>query len=382
MKISKSEPIIRRATVNDMPAIQEFVRETYDRSAPFKDSARYQWQFENSPFRPAAEAEPTIWLALDGIRVVGTIAVQDGAFRMDKQLIPAGWIVDVMVHPDYRGQRLSHRIHDAILIERTILITLTMAPATRRVAERAGCITLGPTRQFIMPHRLSARTVVRYLEYKAHMGSPVREKLLRIFNATALGPILVSSAGRLLSKVSGSRIRSRALIGYSYAEVDCFPSEVDELWDRSCNKYLAIFERSTRFLNWRIGDCPGLAYRRFLLYRNEAIVGYLVTRVGNEVELPLGVVVDAFADPENEGALDALLGLAWQILSPEAEYLEAAASSRPWQAALSRVGFIAVKTMRPTIVCTDTALRERLKQHSDAWHFTKIDHDWDQIHPV
>lgn len=114
----------------------------------------------------------------------------------------------------------------------------------------------------------------------------------------------------------------------------------------------------------------------------KVIRGYLVTRIGNPVELPLGVIADFFAPPDDMAALDALLALAHDVLAPDCEYLEAATSTLAYRAALARAGFIATRTMRPTVVCTDPALKTRVETSLAGWHFTKAGHDWDQVHPV
>lgn len=378
-----SSLVIRRAQQADMPAVLAFVSRTYGAGAPFKDAARHRWQFENNPFRPTDETDPTIWIALDGARVVGEIAVQDGMLWLNGAPVPAGWIVDVMVDPDYRGQGLSHRIHAAVAAERTVLVTLTMAPATRRMAERAGCLTLGPTGQFILPHSISGRTVRRFLEHKAQAGSARRAALLRLFNASLLGPALIAGGLRAGARLRGRR-RRRILPAsdMQITEVTRFPDEMDALWVCAQQAYPAVFERSAAFLNWRFVDVPGLEYRRFLLKRDGKLAGYLVTRLGVAEELPLGVIVDVFADPADTQTLRALFAHACDVLCPEAEYIEAAASTPAYRAVLREMGFFAPRTMRPTVVCSDEALRAHLAQHLDDWHFTKADHDWDQIHPV
>jgi len=374
--------VIRRATCADMSALLDFVALTYGPGAQFKDAARHAWQFEDIPFRPAGENTPTIWLALNGPRVVGKIAVQDGVLWFACAPILASWIVDVMVHPDYRGQGLSHRIHDAIMAERPVLVTLTMAPATRRVAERAGCLTLGATRQFILPHRLSSATITRYLAYKAQSGSSNRAGALHLFNKSRVAPLVLAAMARLVAAIRRRHAPSVLPTYLQISEVDRFPETIDFLWSGSRYLFPVIFERSARFLNWRFVQVPGLTYRRFLLHRNGILAGYVVTRRGVVQELPLGVIVDAFADPRDPEALDALFSHACRILCPDVEFIEAAASSPAWQAALSRAGFIATRTMHPTVVCTDAGLRGRLAHIPDGWHFTKADHDWDQIHPV
>lgn len=373
-------PVIRRATGRDLDAIGEFVTATYGTGAPFKGRARYLWQFVDNPFRPPQEDKPTIWLALDGARVVGTIAVQDGTAWVAGTAISAGWIVDVMVHPDWRRKGLSHGIHTAVMAERQVLVTLTMAEATRRVAERAGCLTLGPTRLYLRCHRLSGSTVRRFLAYKAGFGTPSRQRLIRLFNATRLGPCAVAGLGRLVTRLRPGP--SGPEPDGEIREIERFPDEIDELWSRVRSDFPALFERSARFLNWRFADCPGLSYRRFLLLRDKKIVGYVVTRVGDSAELPLGVIVDFLARPQDSRALDTLITHAIAILEPETEFLEAAASNPAFAAALGRAGFIATRTMRPTIVCTDPSLKAGLGRYLDDWSFTKADHDWDQIHPI
>ena len=165
-------------------------------------------------------------------------------------------------------------------------------------------------------------------------------------------------------------------------EVSCFPDDIDTLWKRVRPHLPIAFERSARFLNWRFVDCPGLTYRRFLLYRQDIVSGYLVTRVGEPVELPMGVIADIFASPDDQAGLDALLAHGVATLSPECDYLEAAASHPAWQEALRRAGFLKIRTMHPTVVCTDPELRDELAYQLENWHFTKADHDWDQVHPV
>ena len=51
-------------------------------------------------------------------------------------------------------------------------------------------------------------------------------------------------------------------------------------------------------------------------------------------------------------------------------------------AALKAAGYLNTRRLRPTIVRTDPELTARLARHIDDWHFTKGDHDWDQVHPT
>ena len=374
---------IRRATTADMPAVLAFIGETYGPGAPFKDAARLSWQFSGAPWRDDPSDDPALWIAHDGARVVGTIGVQDGAAWIGAERVPAGWIVDVMVHPDRRGQGLGHEIHAAVMRERTTLVTLTMAAATRRIAERAGAITLGPTAQFVCPARLGAATVARYLRYKS-AGRGRLAPPLRAFAASGLGPAAVALAGRAAARLrlAARGPRGEALRGFEIEETGRFPEEIDGFWQEVRAELPAVFDRSAAALNWRFADCPGLSYRRFLLRRQGRLRGYLVTRLGVAEELPVGVVADLLVRPGDAAAADDLLALARETLLPRCDFLEAAASAPFLAAALRRAGFLATRRMHPTVVCSDPALRARIAGRRDAWYFTKGDHDWDQVHPV
>jgi len=56
----------------------------------------------------------------------------------------------------------------------------------------------------------------------------------------------------------------------------------------------------------------------------------------------------------------------------------ACAALRAYEAA----GFLRIRTLRPTVVCHDPALRAEVAAVAGGWHFSKADHDWDQVHPV
>lgn len=372
---------IRRATLADLPAIQDFIDATYGTTAPFKGEARWRWQFLENPFQPHDDPAPTVWIAVSDGRVAGQIAVQDAALRLQGRTVEAGWIVDVMIRPEFRGMGLGHRIHDRVMEDRATLVTLTMAPATRRIAEKAGCVTLGETRQYIRPVRISARTVSQFVVAKTR-NKPRLRGIARVFNATRIGPAILGMAaggGARMARLFRARPAQAAA---RIEEVEEFPDAVDVLWDAVMDRYPAIFERNLRFLNWRFRDAPGLVYRRFLLVGDNGVRGYVVTRLGNPAEMPLGVIADVFADPADAAAIDALLAHAVAVLSPECEYIEAAASTSAYRRALERAGFVATRRMRPTVVTSDTGVRAAAPETLDGWHFTKADHDWDQVHPL
>jgi hypothetical protein len=370
-----SAPLVRRATSADRPALATFIAEAYGARAVFKDERRWLWQFVRNPAARSRDGDVPVWIALDGGAVVGQIAVQEATLRVEGISVPAGWIVDVMVLPSHRGAGLGHRIHDALAGDIPLLVTLTMAPATRRISERAGCITLGPVHQYSRWARLDADTVGRYVSTRtvghrwvgavAALGC----RRLRLHRAFA-------SAVNLLLRLR----RSTPPPSCEISEVDRFGDDVDRLWERTRGDWPVIFERTTSFLNWRFADCPDLAYRLFVARRGAHALGYVVLRRTEPVELSQGIIVDLYASRRDSNVLDDLVRHSLAFFGNDVAGIECATSVPEIARVLRRHGFFRTRTHHPTVVSRDPELRARLERLRDHWFFSKADHDWDQIH--
>lgn len=376
---NQNDIIIRRAQAEDAAALQRFIQKNYGIGADFKGPDRIEWQFLNNPATEDIEKGATMWLALRGNLIVGQMGVQDCKIYLDQRAYTAGWIVDVMVDAECRGMGVGHALHSAIMKERPILMTLTMAEATRRIAAKAGCLTLAPTRQWIRAHNVSYKTVARFLAYKAQYGKN-RKLAVNLFIKSMFGPWLVAASLRTWARFH--RNNSTRLDNYEIEEFQTFDADFAAFVNDVQKTIGAIADRSPKIVTWRYNSIPQLKYRKFLLRKGAEIRGCLICRICDPAELPAGIVTDVIAYQDDDDAHDALLELAQSVLNSESEFLEAAASTPQMSRALKRAGFIATRTMRPTIVCSDTATRAILENHLDDWHFTKADHDWDQIHPV
>lgn len=371
---------VRQAKVADLPAIIEFVDRCYGASAPFKGEARWRWQFLGGPYAAEADDAAPVWLALDGERVVGQIALQPGRLYLDGEARPAGWIVDVMVDPAYRGQGLSHRIHDAMVESGRTLVTLTMAPATRRIAERAGAVTLPPVYEMLRMRGLTGATVKRALHERVERRSGVVRAAARAFLGSGVGPAAVAALGRAGSAIRSRPRRHRLVV--SPVDRPEF-AEVGALFEAYASGQAALFDRGQAFLSWRFGPTPDLEYQ-FIEARNQdgRLRGLAVWRPPHPAELAVGVLADIIADPEDREAIDALIMEAVGRLDPNVEAIVAGASHPAHVQALNNLGFFALKTHHPTVVSRDPALTEALRSRPRTWHFTKGDHDWDQVLPA
>ena len=369
---------VRRARLADLPAIQQFIRLAYEDLAPFKAKDRWRWQFLDNPFVPPAEGQMPVWIACDEDEVVGQIAVQGTDLQVNGRLHRAGWIVDVMILPAWRGRGLGHRLHAAVADNVPVLLTLTMAPATRRMAEQGGAITLGPTRQWSRWGRLQAMDVLRYLVQRTRHHRGLAQAVRLACDGMAAHRLFAGLVSPLLAARRSPAGAGPAAV--SIRESEGFGAETNSLWAHAAPGYAAICPRRARFLNWRFRDCPQLHYRIFHAWRGETAVGYSVLRRAFDQELRQGIIVDVFAERDDANTYHALLVHAVALFGEEVASVECA-TSLPLLAGLLRAAdFFPTRRLAPTVVVADPALRAEIAAAPQAWFFSKADHDWDQVH--
>ena len=372
--------IVRRASRSDQPAIATFIKDAYGTRAEYKATPRWTWQFIDNPFGRREGDELPIWVALDGDRVVGQIAVQNALLQVDGKTFEAGWAVDIMILRSHRGAGIGHRLHEAVVGDVDILMALTMAQASRRMAEREGCVTLADVHQLTRWVRVDAVSVRRYLLLRtanrpwAHVAARVSCNVLQFHR---LFPRLANPLLRLRDLVRRSSRRPEAT---SIVEVDRFGPEIDELWERTRGDYPVIFPRDARFLNWRFVDCPEPSYRCFVAERGGRVLGYVVLRRAEPVELPQGIIVDLYASRWDVQTIDELVRHSLVLFGDDVLAVDCGTSVPEFEAVLRTHGFFRTRAHHPTCICRDSALRDRLSQLRNDWFFSKGDQDWDQIH--
>jgi GNAT superfamily N-acetyltransferase len=368
---------VRRAEQKDLPIIQAFLLESFGVLAPFKAEHRWRWQFVENPYRLGPPDRIPVWIAVSGDKVVGQIAVQPAAVMIDRFVHTGGWIVDVMILPAYRGLGFGNRLYDAVALDVPVLLMLTMAPATRRMAERGGAIDIGDAWQFSRWVRLRHDDIRRYLLQRLENYPQLRgivdfgcDVLLlhRIFAALANLALAIRDA-----------VSRRHEIVRDIAEIERFGPGIDELWQSVAHRFDALSVRDTRYLNWRFGDCPDLRYRRFVAKAGDRIVGYSVLRRAESVELRLGVIADIFAEPDDTDTLTSLLDHALWHFGADVASIECVTSSPEIARLLRARGFFLTRTTTATGTFADEGLRAKARLLCGGWLFAKGDHDWDQI---
>jgi len=372
--------IVRKADHSDRQAIARFIEDAYGPRAQYKATPRWTWQFIDNPFGLRQDDEVPVWVAVDGERVVGQIAVQQALLQVEGKTLDAGWAVDIMILPSHRGAGLGHRLHDAVVGDVDILMALTMADASRRMAEKHGCVTLADVHQLTRWVRLDPESVRRYVLVRTanHRRAHVVARLgCSVFQFHRVFPRLVNPLLRLRDVIERKLQRPG---GARITEVDRFGPDVDELWERTRGDYPVIFPRDARFLNWRFVECPEPRYRLFVAERGGRAVGYVVLRRAEPVELPHGIIVDLYASRQDVQTLNQLVRHSLAFFGDDVSAVDCGTSIAEFEAVLRKHAFFRTRAYHPTCICRDNALRDRIAELRADWFLSKGDHDWDQIH--
>lgn len=370
---------VRRARLTDYPAIGTFLREAYGELAPFKEGRRWYWQFVDNPYAKCENNDVPVWIAETDGRVVGQIAVQKGALKLDGATRPAGWIVDVIILPAYRGLGLGHRLLAAVARECPILVTLTMAAATRRLTEQLGAVDLGEVKLYWRGAHLDPLTVQRYLLTRTAYHPYINSTIRSLCSGVLLHRILASVGNFLLSLRKRVSNPPRTQEEIRIVQTERFGPDVDMFWRGASLDFPVAFARETEFLNWRFCECPQVRYHCFIALREGRSVGYIVLRRTEAGELPQGIIVDLMASRRDSNTIRALVAFAVDFFGDEVSAVQCATSVSEFSDVLRKFGFYSVRTERPNCVVADDTIRKRLQRSSTEWLFSKADHDWDQI---
>jgi hypothetical protein len=248
------------------------------------------------------------------------------------------------------------------------------------MAERLGAVNVGDVKQYARLTRLDGHTVERYFQRRTAHRPRIRS-LVRMICRKFCGHSILAWMGNFLLALRDLLARRRRVEKRtSIAETHWFGSDVDELWQRLRQDFSVVFTRESRFLNWRFVECPQLKYRCFTASRAGRLVGYIVLRESEAVELPSGIIVDLIAARRDRETIEDLVAFAIDFFGKRKAAVQCASSIPELSSVLRDFGFCTVRKQRPNCVVDDSVLRERIEASSGEWLFSKADHDWDQVH--
>ncbi len=369
---------MRRATLADKPAIFEFIREAYRDRWQHKIPLRWEWEFENNPFKEGEELP--VWIAVDGSgRVVGQTCALVEPLKLGDAIFRVGWSVDTYLLPEFRGRGLGYELQKANDAGNRVFMSLDMSPANRHIKAKLGSVALEPVARFTRPLRTEPEYVQTALLRRLRLRGGGLESGLRWL-------LRVSGTDRFLAHLINTRFEARDSSFFEASEehvairrIDRFGPKASRLWEEVAAHFHAMVARTPEYLNWKFVDQPGMAYRCFLAEKEGRVVGSLILRLGRPPEPEVGIVADLLAHPDDRTTIMGMIGFALRFLKDEgARYVSAATTVKSYQACLVEAGFREVGQAVPMMHCRLPEADCANALVPGAWFLGKGDHDWDQ----
>jgi len=366
--------MIKRATLEDKPEIYRFIQKAYIIIWQYRIPDRWEWEFLKNPHLGNADLPIFIAVDSDG-KVVGQSCAMIEKVKIGSEIYKLGWGVDAFVLPEYRGQGIGMQLQIANDEAQVIFMSLSMAKAVRRMKVRLGSTPIDPIPVYRRYQRFSS-DVFRNTGAKNIVQDQLFRKcrlIIRLIKILATRFYLIIR--NFLSDILNRHLFQKTVQSLVLTEVELFPDDIDQLWEKLNPKFYAIIKRDKIHLNWKYVDQPNMDYLKVIARKEGKICGYMILRNGRYPERKFGMLSDIFVDPEDNQTIRYFLNYAMDHFRKEkVTEIIAATTIQQYQQFLKKFGFIKTGEEFPVI----HSIVDGLKVEPDKWFLGNSDHDWDQ----
>ena len=246
-----SEAHIKQFEVADTDALLAFLREAYPDDPRKSDPAYWKWHYLENPH--TALDDVPLWVLQDAGRIVGQVATIPVMLKVGAAERRAIWILDFIVHENYRGQRWGRRLLDTAREHCRTMIALGINAGSTGVLNSQKWAAMGSINRY---HLL------------LNPGHAVKE-------LSRLRPV-----GRAVN-LAYAPLRPRAGAtaapgGVSLRAVERFDADFDDLWERAATQWPCAVVRRADYLDWQFTRQPGKRYETLAIYEGARLMGYVV----------------------------------------------------------------------------------------------------------
>ncbi len=274
-------PLIEQMKLSDKNAVLAFLRHAYPDNPRQSDEQFWNWHFPESPYCDPDNLP--IWLAKVDDRLAGQLASVPVEFNVAGETVPAIWILDLIVDPDYRRKGIAKNLALAAL---------------------AFC-----------PNVLGVNTSKQHsTELLAGLGWKIFTKVARyqkiLFPGNAVRELARIDSLRSIANMIGAPLRRGSKDG-DLTIVDAFDSSFDDLWKRARGQWPCSVSRSSKILDWQFRRQPGKEFDILTYNLDGELRGYAVMffrKPGPKGVIEKAAISDICYAPENaDQTIDALL---------------------------------------------------------------------------
>ena len=344
---------IKQFELADQEGLLSFLRIAYPDDPRKSDPAFWKWHYLENPYT-ALDNIP-FWIVKDGERVVGQAATILVELKVGDEIRRAVWILDFILLPEYRGQKLGKRLLQLGRETYPTMLALGYNDMSGNVLLSLGWVPLGTIDRF---HRLL---------FPAH----------GLKEAAAFPPL------RELINICYAPFRPRQketkpVETYTVREVTSFGPSFDDLWQRALAQFPCAIMRGAAFLDWQFIRQPGKKFNVLGLYEGEKLVGYAVLFFRKPEKAgapPKAAITDICYDPHNAAErIDELLKAALRMsIERRAGSLVTDVRDKQVAERLQALGFFRIKKAPPFMIYSPD--QQYLMYDPSSWFLTRADSD-------
>jgi GNAT superfamily N-acetyltransferase len=241
---------IEQFTVADTDALLAFLREAYPDDPRKSEPAYWKWHYLENPYTDLGDVP--LWVLKDAGRIVGQVATIPVALKVGAGERRAIWILDFIVHENYRGQRWGRRLLDTAREHCRTMIALGINAGSTGVLNSQKWTAMGSINRY---HLL------------LNPGDALKE-------LSGVRPL--ARAVNLAYAPLRPRPGATAAPGVSLRAVERFDADFDDLWQRAAAQWPCAVVRRAGYLDWQFRRQPGKRYETLGLYVGGRLAGYVV----------------------------------------------------------------------------------------------------------
>ncbi len=331
-----------------------FLQTVYADNPRMSDASFWDWHFLGNPYVEADNLP--VWIAKDGDEIVGQLAATPVKLQIGEAKKDAVWILDLIVHSDYRGKGLAKKL---------VLAAEAFCP-----------IGLG-----VNTNEQTAPLLLQKLGWTIVGKIPRYNKLL--FPGEALREISRVNPARKLVNFCYAPLRPRLKKNFFIENrrlrlIEELDSSFDGLWRESATQWSCAVAREPEILRWQYQLQPGKKFDVLGFYENDKLLGYAVLffrRRDASGALPKAAITDLCYHPSKPvETIDELLRGALQLaLERRAGTIVTDVIDSTIAERLKSFGFGRVKN--PLQLMVKSSGRQDILYDAKSWFLTRGDSD-------
>jgi GNAT superfamily N-acetyltransferase len=348
----ENEIHIKQFELSEKDALFAFLRNTHADDPRQSDPQYWNWHYRKCLF--STPDNIPLWIAKSGEKIVGQLGAIPVELNVAKETRRAIWILDFMVHPDFRRYGIGKKLVLAMNeVYPTMLTLITHEQHTLKLLQKLDWKFVGNIRRY-------SKVVCA--------GNAVRE----IAKITPL---------RAVVNTAFSFLRSKYPANIAIRKIERFDETFDEFWEQAGAQKKCSVARTADILNWQYVEQPGKKFDIFGFYESEKLHGYIVMffrKADKNGVIAKAAITDiCYSDHRTENSLEVIDALLKTALNAAAERgvgaLVTDVIDPLIEGRLKHFDFWAVKN--PLLLVAKTDDRQDLVYDLENWFITRGDSD-------